>query len=170
MDDYIYYEEQRLGKLMFWISICLIDFFLLFILYNLFSHNVSLILTGLASIVLLMASALDIFLFLVFKLAVKIDFEYLYITLAPIVFIKIPVNEISLTEITAFNRFRDYGGVGTGRAFRGKDPAYFLSGNKGVRIYYPLSKRLIVGAADPQRLINAVVYAQQRKKILSEMN
>jgi hypothetical protein len=170
MDDYIYYEEQRLSKFLFWVSICVIDFFLLFVLFNLFAQNVSLILSGLTSIVLLTASGLDIFLFLIFKLTVKIDFDYLYITLAPLVFIKIPVDEISLTEITAINRFRDYGGAGIGRAFNGKDPAYFLSGNRGVRIYYPLSNKLIVGASDPQRLINAVVYAQQRKKILSEMN
>jgi len=170
MEDYIYYEEQRLSKLWFWISICIIDLLLLMVLYSLFSGSVDIILIGLVSLVFLIVAGLDIFVFLILKLSVRVDFNNLYISMPPFVYIKIGVEEISHTEITSFSPYRDYGGVGVGRAFNGKDPAYFLSGNKGVRIYYPLSNKLIAGTADPHKLTNAIVYAQQRKKILSGMN
>jgi hypothetical protein len=170
MEDYIYYEEQRLSKLWFWVSICIIDLLLFVVLYNLFSGKVNIILTGLVSLFFLVAAGLDIFVFLILKVSVRIDFDYLYISMPPFVYIKIGVDEISFTEITTFHPFKDYGGIGVGRAVNGKDPAYFLSGSKGVRIYYPLSNKLIAGAADPQKLTNAIVYAQQRKKILSGMN
>ncbi len=169
-EDSIYYDEQRLGRKWLWPLLILIDILLLLVIVNLLTNRVSIILSGLASIVLLASSAAIIYLFLYLRIAIKIDFDYLTVFISGRMVVKIPVSDISFTEITSYKRFPDYGGIGIGRSFKGKDPAYFLSHSQGVRIYFPLGRKIIIGAGDPQKIITAIIYAQQRKKILSERN
>lgn len=169
-EDSIYYDHQQLDRRLFWPLIILIDLLLMFVIISLLTGKAGIMTSGIASIMLLSASAAVIYLFFYLKLEVKIDFEFLYIFISRQTAVKIPVHEISFTEIASFKRFADYGGIGIGRTFKKIEPAYFLSASGGVRIYFPLSRKIIVGANDPKKLINAIVYAQQRKKILSEMN
>lgn len=170
MENSIYYDEQRLSRIWFWLSICVIDALLFYVVFTLFLGTIGTALFTIACVVLITAAGLDVYLFLFLKLVIKIDFNFLYISMIPFFAIRIPIGEISFTEIVRLNKFRDYGGAGLGNSFNGKDPAYFLTGKIGVRVYYPLSNKLIVGAANPQRFINAIQYAQQRKRILSEMD
>lgn len=122
------------------------------------------------SLIFLLYTSFDAFLFLYMKLTVKVDYEFIHIKLFPFASKKIPITEIFLTEATVFRPIKDYGGYGIRVIFSKKESAYFLSGNTGVRIYYAISNPVVIGATDPKKLINAIVYAQQRKKILSGIN
>ncbi len=166
----IYYEEQRLSKLWFITSICIACFILFFLIKDIYNgvNNVWVFL--IITLVFILYAAFDAFLFLYMKLTVKIDYEFIHIKLFPFASKKIPITEIFLTEATVFRPIKDYGGYGIRIIFNQKESAYFLSGNTGVRVYYAISNPVVIGAAEPKRLINAIVYAQQRKKILSEMN
>lgn len=169
MKDTIYQKEQRLNPVWFWISSVPVDVFLILTIINLSGDSDNLILSVIAIVFLSMFLVFDILLFFFLKLKVSIDFEFLYISLKPLSNLKIPINEISFYEIVSFRPLRDFGGYGIRYSFRKKEAGYFLKGNTGVRIYYPLSKKLIVGTEDPRLFINAIQYAQQRRKILSEM-
>lgn len=169
MENSIYYDVQRLSKIWFLISICFIDAVLFYAVSGMLTGGLSFVLSLVVTIVLFSLALLDIYAFLILKLTIKIDFEFIYITMFPFFDVKIPVEEIYLTETASFRRFMDYGGAGFGGVSKNCDPAFFLRGSTGVRIYYPGSK-IIVGAANPKKFINAIQYAQQRKRILSEMN
>lgn len=168
-EDSIYYDEQRLSKIWFTISI----FIGAVILFFLFKDIVDGIESAWAflsvAVVFLLYAAFDAFLFLYMKLCINVDYEYIHIRLFPFTSKKIPVAEIFLTEATVFRPIKDYGGYGIRVIFSKKESAYFLTGNTGVRVYYAISNPVVIGASDPKKLINAIVYAQQRKKILSEM-
>lgn len=170
MKNSIYYDVQRLSKIWFLISICFIDTILFYAVSGMFAGRFNFVLSLVVTIVLFFLTLLDIYAFLIFKLIIKIDFNFLYITTFPFFALKIPVEEIYLTEATRYKRFLDYNGVGLGGVPKNGDPAYFLRGNTGVRIYYPDANKIIIGAANPKKLINAIQYAQQRKRILSGKN
>jgi hypothetical protein len=170
MENSIYYDVQRLSKLWFVVSICFIDAVLFYAVSGMLTGEIGFVLSLVVTVVLFSLALLDIYLFLILKLTIKIDFEFLYITMLPFFDFKIPVEEISFLETAGYRRFIDYGGIGFGNVSKQNEPAYFLKGKIGVRLYGPDQSRIIVGAADPKKFINAIQYAQQRKRILSGMN
>lgn len=170
MNNSVYYDVQRLSKIWFMLSICFIDALLLYVLVNMFSGSYGFLLSLFITILLLAASALDIYLFLFLKLTVNIDYEFLDIKMIPFFSVTIQVDEIFLTEKTVYRPFRDYRGAGFGNLSKNNIPGYFLSGKTGVIIHYPLANKILVGASDPRKLIQAIQYSQQRKRILSEMD
>jgi hypothetical protein len=165
----IYYDEQKLSKIWFIISLCIGVLILFFIFKDIATGIDNLWAFLSVLLIFLLYSAFDAFLFLYMKLKVRIDYEFIHIQLFPFTTKKIPVAEIFLTEATVFRPIKDYGGYGIRVIFNKKESAYFLTGNTGVRVYYSTSNPVVIGAAEPKKLINAIVYAQQRKKILSEM-
>lgn len=170
MENSIYYDVQRLSKLWFVISICFIDVVLFYAVSGMLTGEFGFVFSLVVTIVLFSLALLDIYAFLILKLTIKIDFEFLYITMFPFFDFKIPVEEISYTETAKYRKFIDYGGIGLGNVSKHNEPAYFLNGKTGVRLYGPNKSRIIIGAGDPEKFINAIQYAQQRKRILSEMN
>jgi hypothetical protein len=169
MEDSIYYDVQRLSKVWFFISVLFVGITLYFAVSGMLTEEYGFIFALAVTLLLFALALLDIYAFLILKLTIVINAEFLYITMLPFFAVKIPVETIYLTEVTKYRRFIDYRGLGLGNISGSCDPAYFLKGGTGVRIYYPESK-IIIGAADPKKLINAVQYAQQRKRILSEMD
>ena len=169
MENSIYYDEQKTGKSGFLVPKVFLIILLAVCLYKFFTGGFDVLFLILSTLIILIYLAAGYFFNAGLKFTVILDYEFIHLNLSSSGSFKIPINEIYLTEAVKFNPLKDYPGKGIKKTVSGKEAAYFLRCDKGVRVYYPGSDPVVIGAADPQKLINAIQYAQQRKRILSEM-
>ena len=74
--------------------------------------------------------------------------------------LKIKTSEIAASEIMEFSPIKDFGGYGI--RFNRKMYAYFLKGNRGIKITLDHGMQYLIGADHPEQML-AVIKAVSRK-------
>ena len=68
--------------------------------------------------------------------------------------LKLKTTDISSVEVHSYSPLRDFGGYGI--RFNKEMKAYFLRGNRGVKITTPAGKKYLIGSDHPERLAAAI--------------
>jgi len=169
MENCLYYEVQRINKLLKWFillflgAIPLISYAILFYLFT-FKHNpfflsketYTFFTTG---IIVILISILIIILFSSLKLEIFLNSEGIFFRLFPIQqkFRKITFAEVAFFTVRKFNPITEYGGWGIRYSIRGNGVAYTLSGNFGLQIELNNSRKVLIGTQNPDQILSSLL-------------